>query len=829
MKLRNAFLPIVASMAIAMGLSPKGATGVSAASVYDTPAEAGVVTPDSYFGSVWNMDVGAVRISERSVLVNDLSDWGRRGGFLNRTYDATSLEITVELSQILGNTGFQLIFGSAPGSYDGEASKQLVMDIIVGNNPTSNYIVTASTYGAHNVSIPAFTDGNTWADDANFVGVQASTMDYRVTIKINKVNDATTNVSVNDYVCAVPTADLFARFEDPTKTYLALGMFNNSGTRQNYVIESVGDASDKVYFGAEGDFTYVKNALENLKTADISSLEATRAAKEAYDAMNARYAKLYTHDRAYFATSYGEVSTRISDAVAAAGNELAVILYGEHVSGLTTACETLMTVAEVDAALAEKAEADSVFSTINAGALTGEALANYNAYQAAYEAAIGKLLTAIETVYDGAIAAYEAKVNALATAIDIRDAYTLRSGIPTRYGEYLAEEKALAFATRVDNANILLAEKTTLTHDNWEQGVGARVITNQDGSLDILTSGSSNSKTNAESAGIFCKEATSAIGFQTVINISNFGRNSGAWITMGLMEKPEMWVYAETDAVQDNKGIFFLITYVNSTTLSVQAFLCSLTSNRFYDSNLLQTIQIPMATDVEVKFYETTETIAGVTETYFNMSFNGVTFDRETITSRKIKTVLGSSKEGYFILAGDSFSSNDPTTLTLKEINGKAPTAASINSDKAPVPTSTDTQKTIDQGASADLSFNLETYGEDITSVKVDGSELDAANYTFKGSTFTVKGSYLSGLEANDHEITVATAGGTVTWLLHVKGAQASSEPDPVESSEAPFESTDGNEGGKGGCGGSIIAASSLLGVVACLGAAILIKKKSEK
>ena len=827
MKLRNAFLPILASMAIAMGLSPKGATGVSAASVYDTPAEQGVVTPDSYFGSVWNMDVGAVRISERSVLVNDLSDWGRRGGFLNRTYDATSLEITVELSQILGNTGFQLIFGSAPGSYDGEASKQLVMDIIVGNNPTSNYIVTASTFGAHNNSIPGFTDGNTWADDANFVGVQASTMDYRVTIKINKVNDVTTNVSVNDYVCAVATSDLFARFEDPTKSYLALGMFNNAGTRQNYVIESIGDASDKIYFGAEGDFTYVKNALTTLKTADVSSLEATKTAKEAYDAMNARYAKLYTHDRAYFAAAYNEVTTRINEAVAAAGNELAVILYGENVAGLTTACETLTTVAEVDAALAKKAEADAVFSTIDAGSLTGEALANYNAYQSAYETAIGKLLQAIETVYDGAIAAYEAKVSALATAIDIRDAYTLRSGIPTRYAEYLVEEKALAFATRVDNANNLLAEKTTLTHDNWEQGAGARVITNQDGSLDILMAGHSNSTPNAESAGIYCKEATSAIGFQTVINVSNFGRGSGAWITMGLMEKPEMWVYAETDAVQDNKGIFFLITYVNSTTLSVQAFLCSLTSNRFYDSNLIQTIQIPMATDVEVKFYETTETIAGVTETYFNMSFNGVTFDRETVTSRKIKTVLGSSKEGYFILAGDGFSSNDPTTLTLKEINGKAPTAASINSDEVPVPASTDTEKTINQGSSTDLAFHLDTYGQDITSVKVDGADLDAANYSFLGTTFTLKGSFLSGLEARDHEVTVATAGGTVTWLLHVKAAETSSEPDPIVSSGEPVDSTEGES--KGGCGGSIIAASSLLGVITCLGAAILIKKKSEK
>ena len=209
------------------------------------------------------------------------------------------------------------------------------------------------------------------------------------------------------------------------------------------------------------------------------------------------------------------------------------------------------------------------------------------------------------------------------------------------------------------------------------------------------------------------------------------------------------------------------------------------------------------------------------------MSFNGVTFDRETVTSRKIKTVLGSSKEGYFILAGDGFSSNDPTTLTLKEINGKAPTAASINSDEIPVPASTDTEKTINQGSSADLAFHLDTYGQDITSVKVDGADLDAANYSFLGTTFTLKGSYLSGLDARVHEVTVATAGGTVTWLIHVKAAETSSEPDPIVSSEEPVESSEGES--KGGCGGSIIAASSLLGVVACLGAAILIKKKSEK
>ena len=83
------------------------------------------------------------------------------------------------------------------------------------------------------------------------------------------------------------------------------------------------------------------------------------------------------------------------------------------------------------------------------------------------------------------------------------------------------------------------------------------------------------------------------------------------------------------------------------------------------------------------------------------------------------------------------------------------------------------------------------------------------------------------GLEARDHEVTVATAGGTVTWLLHVKAAETSSEPDPIVSSEEPVDSTEGES--KGGCGGSIIAAASLLGVIACLGAAILIKKKSEK
>lgn len=806
---KKIILSLSAFMVMSIGLSQSNIS--KAADYYAQAPELGSVSADSYFVPAWTSRLGAKRVSDRAVVVKDISDWGYRGNFANRTFDATSFEISLNLKEMKGGQAATLIFGSAPGSYTSEGSMQLTFDIVTAVTDTSKYIVTCSnTLNGHNISIPGFTDGGTWADDANFTGVQVATTDYNISIGINKISEAVTKVSVNDIETEVATSDIFQRFENPQVTNVSLGFFNVSGSSLNYVINSVGDASDEVYFGSTGAFTLVKNGLASMADPDLSTTDKIIEAKDAFEALP--WSSLYSHDKAYFQADYDAIKIKINEAVEAAGNAVAVDLFATSVANLKVATENINTVEKALNAASLYKAAEELKTKIDVEALSGAILDKYTEALNDFNNSYAAIQKAAPLLYETAVTEYDNKVKGLANVEDLDIAEKLRSAIPSSLYEYLSDEKKTEMDAKILAIDASYKEQTTFTHDNWNQGNYAKVLVTEDNELGLYSYGGNTAGAVSDTAGLFNKEKISAVDFEATINVSKLSSNIGSWITLGIMEKPEMWINAESDLVQENKGIFFLITRVNSTEMNIQAFLCSLTSNRFYDSVLNQTINIPYTNDVKIRFTEETKTIAGVSDSYFTMTFNGVGFDQETITSRKLKTILGAEKEGYFIINTSGGSQNDPFALTIKDINGVKPNAATIVKEVDKTPTSTDTSASFKLGNTTNkVTFNLDTKGLDLTAVKVDGTAIENTKYTFVDNKLSLNNDYLNTLSVGKHTVVAETSSGSVTWELTIE--EADKEVDKPK---------------KGGCGGSIIATTSLVGMIALLGCGIAIKRKKE-
>ena len=481
---------LLAGSALAVASSSKAVGAKAAGSYsgeYSNAPVSGEVASDSYIGNAWHTTVGARRIDDRAVIVTDTAGWGMRAKYKNdKKFDCSDFSFTYDVSQLIDGTVLCTILGATPGAYASENS-MITIDIIESLTEAHTYRVTCSTNGSHNISIDSFTDGTTWADDANFQGVTINAQDDVISVKLKKVNSSLSRVTVNGTAFEVPTSELYANFVDDYNAYYAIGMFNNSNMVQSYVIEQMGDAGDELYYSADGDFGKAKVELNELKTTSLSTVDEIVAAKEKLDSCS--YTKLYSWDKSYFGELYGEVETRINEAVAAAANTVAVTLFANKVAAFEEACDDLSTVEKAQDALNAYLAAQAALESVSLSTLEGEDLTAYDAAKSKYDACINKLLAGFETVYEASVAALESKVANAVSNVDVADAYALKNKIPTNFIDYLAGAKVEAWTARVDAAMASLETKTTFTHNNWIQGNTARVIQNN-GELQVMSYGS---------------------------------------------------------------------------------------------------------------------------------------------------------------------------------------------------------------------------------------------------------------------------------------------------------------------------------------------------
>ena len=792
--------------------------------VADAPVP-GEVDSGSYFVNSWFDSVGAKRISDRAVIATDISDWGRRGKFAKR-YDIRDFSITLDLEKTMMNSITLLTFATADGTYVSESGKVLSFDFVRSTTKTDSFFVVASTKlgstDEHAVSIDNFKNGTGyWEEDSHFTGVAVTAADQRITLSVKRDSDTLSTITVNGEAFSVNTSDLYKNVTgDNYDLYLTMGSMNGGGAYATFIVESIGDADDEVYYGSTGDYSITKAGLQEIMSLTIDSAEDAVEAKEKLDAIP--YKNLYSFDKNYLSDLYTSASNKINQAIEQYGSDVLVPIYETAVNKLVEACKTLNTVSNIDAALSAKEECEDLYSQIDSESVSPSLVTRLEAAKSSFDTEIVKLIPAIKSVYETNLVAYEEAVNALTNAESIKEAMQLKSNVPSKYNSYLENSEAEAYATRISAATNKLNSATRLNNDKYDQGANAYTKVLNNGSIDLYTYGASMGASNAEGSGLFLKEKLDVLNFDVMINFTDMiPESTGAWVSFGLLEKPEMWIFADNESVQDNKGIFFLVSKINATKLNVQAHLMTMNCTRFYDAPLAQNIQIPMSEKIHVQFSTQIKSVAGTQLEYFNMSFNGVSFDQEAITSRKIKTALTDLK-GHFFVCSNGYDYSNGACVNIETINGHVPSKnESFAKAEDLTPTTTDESKSFTQYTDKTVSFIFDNKGQDLTSVMVNDAELKASDYSFADSKLTLTNAYLRTLTVGAYKVKATTAHGSVTWDLFVQEGVAPSDG-----------SNSGNEGGnkkKAGCKGSIAATGIILSAFALVGVgAIVLKKRKE-
>ncbi len=809
----KALLLLALAASMLPGVQRNAPTGVAGAD-YSSLPNVGEHSADSYVGNAWAAYTGSKRVSERSVMVNQISNWGARGSLVNRTYDISSFEVSIDLTQVIGKNTLIMTFGSKEGSYPTDPAHQLNFDFVSDSSDITKFLITCSNdKSAHNTSIPGFSDGQTWADDANFTGVTTTAPDHIVTIRVEKTTEMNSTIYVNEVGYLVNNTDLYKNFVDSMNSYITVGTINKPNAEVAYQINYVGDASDLVYYGENGNFTKVKEGIASINNnkADLfQTIEGVLEAKETFDALP--YKDLYLHDRNYFKSDYNQLKNEINAKLDEKGAEVYIKVFEKNVVDLEALLPESNTEAGIQAAIAKRNEAEESLKSIDATTL-GSLQTTYDDLVARFETAKTTIKTNAPIVYRIKLDAFKTAVDNLASIQDMKNAFELKANLLNNLLSEMDEDQANALNAELDAANTILMGKTQLTKGNFTQGASAYAYASENDELGMLLVGNSMGIAKTEGSGLFLEEELTANNFTMEMNISNLPVASGSWMTFGLMEKPELFVFAESAETQNNKGIFFLLTRKNSTTISIQSFMISLTSNRFYDGALGQLLEIPFNENITFSIKEVKKTIAGVEDSYVDIRFNDQALDQEIIKASKLKTVYGKALKGYLMFGSSNASLRDPVVATVKSINSVSPFAQSHGVKENLTPTSTDSSKTFQLGTTSDVNYKLDTKGQAITEVKMDETVVAAENYSYADGTFTLKNDYLNTLSEGEHTIKVSTAEGSVSWTLTVvKGADQPDDPKPT----------------KKGCKGAALGTSLVISLLAVAGMGIAIKKKKE-
>ncbi len=133
--------------------------------------------------------------------------------------------------------------------------------------------------------------------------------------------------------------------------------------------------------------------------------------------------------------------------------------------------------------------------------------------------------------------------------------------------------------------------------------------------------------------------------------------------------------------------------------------------------------------------------------------------------------------------------------FTISTIGGDV--KVTITVIDAAAPTCVENSKSITFGATADVTFTVNTSGQPITAIVRTGAEygLNSAAYTFSGSTLKLVGDYVSLLPVGSNEFTVETLGGTVKLYVVVEGSQLSAPTVTLSGNQATWTEVDGATG----------------------------------
>ncbi len=747
--------------------------------------------------SLWQSgSFGAVRTGDLEMKLVMTSNFGFRGGYRN-TFDATNFEGSFDLSEFGNNAILMAVFTSLEQKYFSETNNAVYLEIVKMNETTFFVAFGNPTLSSdkHAASYPGFADG-TSSDKPGFSGITVTSDTGEVNFKLVLNEDKSVTITVNNVVYTI--ANAFDVLPDPTNVYLQFAGMTDTQTIQKVTVNYMLDAKLKEYYSETGAFGIAKaklvellNAIKTLNTAD-----EVYAAIELKDSIDVK--GLYAHDYNYIKADY-ERACEILDRAIVENPEILT-------SVARTAIDAAVKAANDMTSLADEADVLELITiaTDRINALKGN------------ENISADVIAELETTLAGATTTRETKIKEYVTAqfneyvdsveniVDVETMKTsiqLKNQISYQYEELFTEDEWNTLVANKASADMKLAELVSYSGTDWTVDSNYINVLEKDGEFHIVNLGSTM---------VYNKEVLDATNLDIELTNLILSTNVGSWLSFGIMEKPELFVNAEDETVQDNKGLVFLMTYSDPTHITVELYIITLMSGGFLGSKIQETIVVDITNGLKFHMGIKEVTISGVTGNYIDIRFNDTELT-SLINPAQFQISLGQEQAGYLNISASGSTSTSPISYTIKSINGHKLTDETLVKEHVPTPpTSTESSKEFVMGTTATVSYPVNTYGLEITKVIVGGAQIKSTDYTFANNYLAFKNAFLKTLEKGTYKIEVHTEDGKVELTLVVKAA----------TTDKPAE--------KGcSCSGAVLV-TAMASIVTIAAASIVLLKKRE-
>lgn len=740
---------------------------------------------------------GAVRTGDTSMKVLMSSAFGYRGGFRN-TFDVTNLEGSLDLSEFGTNAIVMVLLTTVEQKYFSESDNSVYLEIVKMTDTTFFVAFGNPSLSQHKhaTSYPEFTDG-TSSDKPGFTGITVTSETAEINFKMVLNEDKSVTVTVNGAQFNIPNA--FSVLPDPKEVYISLAGMTDTMTIQKFTVNYLYDAALKEYYSETGAFGVAKAKLTEL----LEAIKSLKTAAEVYSAVELKDSidvrSLYDYDYNYIKADYERACTILDKAIV----ENPAILIEVATKAVNTAVEAANAMIDLTTASLVQELIDEATARIN-GLKGNEEISEQTVAQleSTLAGAISTRESKIKEYVTNQFNEYVNSVGAISDVESMRTAIYLKGQISTQYESVFTEEEWNTLIANKAEADMKLAELVNYSGTDWTVENSNINILEKDGEFHIV---------NLGGLVAYNKEKLDITNLDVELTNVSVSKNIGSWLSIGIMEKPELFVNSEDEKAQENKGFVFLMTYSDPTHITVELYIITLMSAGFLASNIQETMVVDISNGLNFHIGTKEVTTAGVTANYIDVRFNDTEM-QSLINPAQFQISLGQDKMGYLNISTSGGSSDSPFTYTIKSVNGHKLTDETLAKEYVPTPpTSTETSKEFTMGTTSAVAYPVNTYGLPVIKVVVGGAEIASSNYTYANNYLSFKNAFLSSLEKGTYKVSVETKDGKVELTLIVK--------------EAPKEPTEPSNKGCSCSSGAIVAAIASVVTVAAA-SAVLLKKR---
>lgn len=732
----------------------------------ENPPVVGEESTTTDFYSHWQpASFGASRVGDQGVVMAMTSGFGLRAGF-RTAFNATDFEMQVDLSYMDPGTALITFFGPQ-GSYIGGNGAYLSIEFLKHTTEANKFLVAVQVgSAAHHVSLPEFVpEGQDPWEDPAWTGYHVIAPDQVFTVSIEEVG-SDVNVVINGQTFTVASSTFYQDFADKTSAYYLVGALNLDGSIQTATMNYIVDDVRRTYYETDGVYDTFKSNLEALETAlleDLSVIANVQAAQAINN--NLDIATLYSYDQAYYQARYDAATATLDAAILTLGGDIVLDELETAIVSLETKVLEITNQATANTANTQLGVASTKADEVDSSEFSPEQNQRLSDLEARIAQAELDLLDAVRGVLNGQLNGFTTATATLTNISEINAAIDAKEAVNMGLLSLLPEDEHSDLEAIYDQAELALSNASS-TLAGWTVNDDTYVIVNED----VIEATFMGEGLGDNGNGIFYSlETLDVRNFKMTLSVESITNAAGGWISFGIMENPEIFSTTDDASVQDNKGLFFLIIPEANNRARIEIYLLSLYSNRFFDAQRTDTLSVDLTQDLDIVFSTVMQTVSGVSEEYMSISIGGQMMDSDIPTTRSMLTAL-IDNTGYLYIAGSGGNASSKNTVKISMINDELPTAESLVVAYSPEPYLVTTDIEFDKETTTNKTIEFYSRGLDIV-VKVDGTVLDAANYTYASNVLTLNAAYLDTLESGDYTVTVETDGGTASVALTVNAA----------------------------------------------------------